>query len=170
MEKQRSAFSINIVELLIAVGFIILVRISLHAALWSSYPVGYDLILRLPLSDFIKTGREEIFRTWVLPISIIIALSSIFLVRGIANQDIQSFSRLSHFALASPLLVFSSITYLYFIGLYCLPIGLVLSFLSIVESIKSQKWWGSILAVVWNVACVIVAGYYFGHIDYVFGD
>jgi len=170
METQRSPFSINIVELLIAVGCIILVRIGLHAALWSFYPVGYDLILRLPFSDFVKIGREEIFRVWVLPISIIMALSSIFLVRGITKQNIQFFSRLSHFALASPLLVFSSITYLYFMGLFCLPAGLILSLLAIVESSKSRKWCGSILAVVWNIACIIVAGYYFQHIDYVFGD
>ena len=170
MEAQRSPVSINIVELLVVVGIIIATRFSLHAALWNSYPVGYDVILRLPLSDFIKTGREEIFRTWTSPISIILALSSVFLVRGIANQQIQHFSRLNHFALAWPLVLFSSVTYLDFFGLYCFPIGLVLAFLSFIESIKSRKWWGSTFAVVWNTACVIVAGYYFGHLDYVFGD
>jgi len=170
MEAQRSPFSINKVELLVAIGIVIAIGFGLRVALWNSYPVGYDFILRLPLSDFIKTGREEIFRIWVLPISIILALSSIFLVRGMTNQNIQYFSRLSHFALASPLILFSSITFLYFIGLCCFPFGLTLSFLSLVESNGSQKRRGSLFAILWNIVCVTIAWYYFEHLDYIFGD
>jgi len=170
METQRSPFSINKLELLVAIGMAIVTRFSFRMILWSYVPVGYDFITRLPLSDSVISGREEIYKMWVWPISIILAISSIFFVRGIVNSNVQHFSRLSHFALAWPLLLFPGVIYLYFFGLYCFPIGLVLSFLSIVESIKSRKWWGSVLAVVWNIVCVIVASNYFEHIEYIFGD
>ena len=170
MEAQRSPFIIYKAELLVAISTFIVTGFGLHNALWNSYPVGYFVTLHPPLVNFIIVGREEIFRAWVLPISIILTLSSIFLVRGIANQQIQHFSRLNHFALAWPLVLFPSVTYLHPFGLCCFPFGLVLSFLSLVESNKSRKWWGSLLAIVWNVVCVIIAGYYFGHLDYIFGD
>ena len=170
METQRSPFSTNKIELLVAIGTLVVTRISFRVALWSYLPVGYDLINRFPLSGFVITGREEIFKTWVWPIAIILSISSVFFVRGILNSNVRQFSRVSHFALAWPLLLFSAVTYLYFYGLCCLPFGLVLSILSIVESIKSKKWWGSILSFVWNIICLVLAGYYFGHLDYIFGD
>ena len=171
MEAERSPFSINMIELLVAIATAIVTWFGLRAILWSYLPVGYDLILRLPLSDFVVNGREEIFKTWILPILIILAISSIFFVRGIVNSNFRYFSRLSHFALAWPLLLYPAITYLYVFGLCCFPFGLILSFVPMVESIKSErKWWGGVFAVVWNVACLVVAGYYFRHLDYIFGD
>ena len=168
MNTQRSPFSISKIELLVALAVIVATWFGLHADLWNSYPVGYPT--NLPSPSWLLSAREKLFNTWIIPISIILALSSVFLVRGIGNQNIRHFSRLSHFALAWPLILFPLVNILYFFIGFCFPFGLILPAFSLFESFRSRKWWGRIFAIVWNIFCIIVAGYYFGHIDYIFGD
>ena len=117
MEVERSPFSINKVELLTAIITIIITWFGLHASISSFWPVGLDL--SMPLPDRFIGYRKELFDTWVIPIAVILAISSIFLVRGIRNQRVRYFSRLSHFVLAWPLILFPSITLLGFFGLFC---------------------------------------------------
>lgn len=172
METGRSPLSVNKVEVLVAIGAIIFTGLGLHFALWNAYPVGSnpDFPLDSWTNNRLSVGRPILFNTWVVPISIILSLSSIFLVRGIANQRFQFFSRINHFALAWPLLLFPLATYLDFYSLYCFPFGLVLPVLSLFESSKSRKWLGSLFVIIWNVICFVIVGYYLVHNDYYFGD
>ena len=172
MEAERSPFNVSKVEVFVVIGAIIFTGLGLHFSLWNAYPVGSNP--DIPLDNWtnirLSVGRQILFDTWVVPISIILALSSIFLVRGITNQRFQFFSRINHFALAWPILFFPLATFLDFYSLYCFPFGLVPPALSLLESSKSQRWLGSLFVVIWNVICFIIAVYYLGHKDYYFGD
>jgi hypothetical protein len=168
MEAERSPFSINMVELLVAIGTTIITWFVLRASISSFWPADFDL--SMPLPDRYIAYRKELFDTWVIPIAVILAISSIFLVRGIRNQRVRYFSRLSHFVLAWPLMLFPSITLLGFFGLFCFLFGLIIPVPLFLESFQSRRWWGSIFAIVWIVGCGIVAMNYFNNIDYLFGD
>jgi hypothetical protein len=167
VDAKRSPFSINKVELLMAIGTSIITWFGLHASISSFWLVGLDL--STPLSDLVINKREALFTEWGTPITILLSLSSIFLARGIQNQSIQYFSRASHFLLAWPLFVFPLVTFLYVFSLPCIPLGLFLPVLSLAEPIKSQRWWGGVFTTVWLIGCTIMAWNYFGRIDYLFG-
>jgi len=168
MEAERSPFSINLVEVLVAIVTAIIIWFGLHASIFSFWPVGFDP--NLPLPDWVVGKRAILFSEWAIPIIIVLTLSSIFLVHGIQNQNIKYFSRLDHFVLAWPLVLFPSITILYTFSLFCFPIGLMLSLISIIDLFQSRKYLGSAFVIIWIVGCTILAGYYFGRIDYLFGD
>lgn len=168
MEEQRSPFGINKIELFVAISTIVGAWFGLHASISSFWPAYLNL--ETPLPDWVVDMRETLAQEWAIPITVILALSSIFLVRGTQNQNIKYFSRVSHFVLAWPLILFPSITLLYIFGLLCFPIGLTPPIFSIAESFRSRKWWESVFVTVWVVGCTVVAGYYFGRIDYLFGD
>ena len=168
MEAEHSPFSINIIELLVAIGTTIITWFGLHASISSYWPVGLNL--ETPLPEWVIDKRETLFHEWAIPITLLLATSSIFFVRGIGNERIQYFSRFNHFALAWPLLLFPLVTYLSIFSLLCFPIGLMLPVLSLAEPIKSRRWWGWMFTTIWLVSCTIIAWYYFGRIDYLFGD
>jgi hypothetical protein len=168
MKEKRSLFSLNKLEIFVATITIVVTWVGLHAVISSFGPVGFPL--EVPLPSEVVRKRELFFNTWVAPIAFILAFSSIFLVRGIQNQNIQGFSRFSYFVSAWPLVLFPSVTVLYFFSLYCFPFGLILPVLSIFESFRSRRWRGGVFAIVWIVCCTIIAWYYFERIDYLFGD
>jgi len=170
MDTQRSPFDTNIVELLVAITTAFATWFGLHAILWSGQPWPGDYAANDSLPNWFLDGRVELFNNYVVPISIILALSALFLVRGIENQNIRYFSRSSHFALAWPLVLFALVTIFSFLSLYCFPVGLILSFISVGKSVKSGTWLGSVLAIAWNIVCIIVAFGYFASMWDLFGD
>jgi hypothetical protein len=172
MENKRSPFSLNIVELAFALGAGITTWFGLRYFLWITPPWPYDWSMydSEPLPAWFTQGRQELFNLFVIPMVFIMAISAMFLLRGILNKEIKFFTRLSNIAIAWPIFSFITIHIISFLCFYPAPIGLILAFVELGVSYESEYKWGAMAAVVWNFAWLLIGGYYFGQWEQLYGD
>ncbi len=143
MGNKRSPFSLNTIELAIALGAGITTWFGLRDFLF-----------------WFTEGRQELFRLFAIPMAITMAISAIFLLRGVRNQETTHFTRLSNIAIAWPIFSFITMSILSPLGLQCLPIGLILACIEFAASYKSEFKWGGVAAIAWNVTWLFIVGYY----------
>ena len=169
MKKKRSPISLNTLELTIGIGAGIATWFSLRYFLWSNSPFSYHEGEPLPL--WFTDGRQELFDLTVIPMVAIMAISAIFLLRGIQNQDIKFSTRMSNLAIAYPLFGFVTVNTLGFFSLYCLPIGFIFAFVSYGDFIRrTESKWEGIAAIAWNVIWISVSFLYFNQLETLYGD
>jgi hypothetical protein len=172
MGNKRSPFSLNTIELVIAIGAGIATWFGLRSFLWSTppWPYVWEYYKRESLPLWFTDGRQELFGLFAMPMAIIMTISAIFLLRGICNQEIKFFTRISNIAIAWPIFSFITLNTLSFLSLYSLPFGLILAFVGFALSYKSESKWGAMAAIAWNVAWLFIGGYYFDQWWMIYGD
>jgi len=176
LETRRSPFSLNVLELIVAIVAGNGTWFALHYVLWDTppWPYRWDYFENEALPLWFIEARQELFGTFAIPMSIIIAVSAIFLVRAIGKQDFQHFTRICNFAMSWPIFSLIFLNTLSFLSLYCLPIGLVLAIMALEPSRKNNATrdgkLGVITAVIWNIVWVFLGGSYFGGWWTAFGD
>jgi hypothetical protein len=77
------------------------------------YPWNYESPDTLP-SWFVQ-GRDELIRTWTIPLTSIMAFSAISVIRAIRN-DVRYFSRLGHIGFALPVLDWFGVLLVYLLA------------------------------------------------------
>jgi hypothetical protein len=121
-----------------------------------------------PYPDWFLGTRERFLRS-ILPMVGVMAISTIFLIRGFSG-NIQFFSRLGNFVLAWPLVDFLPLSLLGLLSIYCLPIGFILALIpSVICFIKKENY-GDLIAIPLSIVWILVAMDYSIHLESLTGD
>jgi hypothetical protein len=170
--QKRSPFSLNILELIIAIGVGTGTWFGLRNILWriAPWPYTWEYYIDEPLPSWFTESRQELFVHFAIPMAIIMGISAVFLFRGTLNQEVRYFTRPSNFAVASPIFLFLPLNWLSYLSLYCMPVGVISAFIGFGISYKTESKWGWIAAVVWNILWLIFASNYFEQWWLVYGD
>ncbi len=102
-KKDRPPLTLSFLEISFAVLVGLVTLLYLRTSLWGQQPYPWNYPSPDAIPTWFTNGRDELFGTFALPITAIMALSAISLLRAIRN-DVRGFSRLGHIAMASPLL------------------------------------------------------------------
>jgi len=116
-----------------------------------------------------NTLGRPLFLNYAAPLSISLALATVFLIRSI-KQDVLHFSRMGNFALSWPLFSFLGMHFFYVFGLCLLPIGLALAILATIDSEDEKRnkldWISFPLSLAW----IVISGIYFRGLWSAYGD
>jgi hypothetical protein len=162
-----SAFRLSKLEILIATLTGIATWIGFRSILRGTlpYPCGTEINEELiPCGwtyDESWTFRgHSLFSSFSIPIAIILAVSAVFLLRAI-RQDERYFSTLGNLALAWPLISFPLLNLLSFFSLYCLPLGVGMAFVAGLKSLNTKRNLADWIALVISVAWFLLGSIYF---------
>jgi hypothetical protein len=148
MKSDRSPFTLTIPELSLALIVGVLASIVLHHSLWTGEPWSINGNYSGPFPDWFISLRHDLFWTSVWPMSIFMALSTIFLLRAFQG-NIRYFSKPGHFILAWPLIDFLPLSYGGPFSIYCgVPfIILILSLTVATMSLVKRRHFGNLIAI-----------------------
>jgi hypothetical protein len=143
MNDKRSPLIIRIYELVAASMAGGLAWFWLRQIIWGFRPWGWvEGYSPGPLPEWFIHDRDEILiLAW--PIAIIVAVSTIFLMRALDEQNICHFSRLGHSALAWPVINFLPLSIWGPFSTVCLPIGFILALVAAILSLVKKENFGS---------------------------
>lgn len=162
MEKKPISLPLTLsLELVIALTVGVLAALIFYAILWDSVPFGYPSDYTGPYDNWFVNARQEVFWTFVGPISFFTALSAIFLFRGVSG-NIRHFSRLGLFVLAWPFIDFVPAIAFGAFG-FCMAVpfvGLGVSLPVAFTAFIRKKDHGDLLIPCWNMAWLIFVWVY----------
>ena len=174
--SERSPFSLNALEL----GFAVLVGVAtwfwLNNSLHSTLPFpcgssanGVSIDCGWTEQQAWETLGYPIFSTYAIPLVLFLTFSGIFFVRSI-RKDVRHFSAIGNLAFSYPIFSFLGFFILSVFSLPCLPIGLVLAIIALINSgeTKNYKWdWASLP---YNLAWLVIFGLFIGQVLDSYGD
>lgn len=168
---KRSPFTLDAYESGIAIIACVATSLILYFILKNERPFGYENISM----DWSKTGGSAFFSLYVVPLALVLAISSVSLLRAIRHEEIRYLSRLINIAIAlPPLPSFLPLNTLSFFSLYFLCFGFLFSVVVIFVSVQGtndlDKIKGNWFALLWNIVWVVFAYSYFDLWWAYFGD
>lgn len=170
MSNQRSPLTIRIYELVAALMAGGLAWFWLRQIVLGFIPWGWDEGYNLgPLPEWFIQARDEVLiLNW--PIAITIAISTIFLLRTLDEQNIRHFSRLGHLALAWPLINFLPLSIFGPFSILCLPIGFILALIAATLSLVKKQNFGDLAAIPLSLVWMILGYIYSDWVWYLWAD
>jgi hypothetical protein len=175
-DNKHSPLSLSAVEL----GFSILVGVAtwfglskfLHSTL--PYPCGSSgngvpIDCGWTQQQAWETLGNPLFSVYAVPLVLFIATSGIFMIRSV-RKDVHHFSMIGNLAFSFPIFAFLSFVFLSVFSLYCLPIGLALSILAMINSGKAKKYKWAWVSLPFNLAWLIIFGSFISQFLNSYGD
>lgn len=166
-------FSISAVELgcSILVGGATWLGLSkfLHSAV--PYSCGRGILTNCGQTEqqLWETLGKPLFSTYAIPLVLFMAISGIFIIRCI-RKDVRHFSTLGNLAFSFPIFAFLGFFLLSFVGLSCLPLGLLLSVLATIYSMQEKNYRWTWISLPFNLAWFLIFGSFIGRLLYLYGD
>jgi hypothetical protein len=173
---EQSLFSLNALEL----GFAVLGGIAtwfwLSNTLHSTLPFPCDSSVN-GISIECGWTKEQawealgrpLFSTYVIPLVLFLAISSIFLVRSI-RKEVRHFSTIANLAFSYPIFSFLGFFILSVFSLPCLPIGLVLAIIAAINSGKTKNYKMDWISLPFNLAWLVIFGLFISQFLDTYGD
>jgi hypothetical protein len=116
-----------------------------------------------------ETLGNPLFSTYAIPLGLLTAISSIFLIRSV-RMDVHHFSIIGNLAFSFPIFAFLGFFFLSVFSLPCMPVGLALSIMAVIISgkAKSAKWdW---ISLPFNLVWLVIFGRFIGQFLNSYGD
>jgi hypothetical protein len=170
-ENMRSAFSLDILEIVVATVAALVTWFGMRSFLHSLLP--------LPCGDAIDCGWTEeqawqtlglpLFSKFIIPLLLFNALAGVFLVRAI-RRDVREFSVMGSLALVWPLISMLGIHFLFYIGMCVLPIGFALSIPATILSVEEKRDRLDWISLPLSFVSMVVCGMYLSELWRLYGD
>ena len=174
--NRRSAFSLNILEIVVATTVVFVTWFGLRSFLHSllPFPCG-AAVNNIPIDcgwteeQAWQTFGLPLVSKYVIPLVLFNALAGVFLVRVI-RRDVRDFSLMGSSALAWSLLSILGIHFLFYFSVCVLPIGFALSIIATILSIEEKRDKLDWTSLPLSFVSMVVSGMYYAELLRLYGD
>ena len=175
-KNERSPFWLNVFELGVAVAVGVATWFALSKSLHSTLPFPCGSSVNDVSIDCGWTEKQAwetlgypLFSTYVIPLVLFLAISSVFLVRSL-RKTVGHFSTMGKLALSFPIFAFLSFSLLSVFSLPCLPLGLALSIVATINSVKTKNYKWDWVSLPFNLTWLVIFGAFIGQFLNSYGD